>query len=475
MNDVTPSFEPEAIRHRVLSEQVTLMCRLTPIPLLGSIVIGALVAYVVARDSGWPIGAAWYAAALAIMFARWQVARSFPTRKRDYTATLRWRTGMLTLIAVFGAIWSIPVSWLLPVDPVREIVMSVLFIGATATGVASLSPVRYAYGIFVTPFVTPYVVTQLLMGGDRALIALAAALYVPVMTLIANRQTQLIERRIKLAIENEALALELTTERDRVAAANRELQAQMERVNILNRHQELRAAELRAANDDLEGFSYSVSHDLRAPLRAIDGFAYLLAERKIAAGDPESAYFLNRIRENIGRMSAMIDDLLTFARCGREPLQLRELDMRALAQAALDEVRASRAALAVDAVIEPLPSAWGDRSLILQVWVNLIDNACKYSSKAAQPTVTVRGREETERVVYEVIDNGVGFDAQFSDKLFGVFQRLHSGSEYAGAGVGLAIVQRIVAKHGGEAWGKPRETGGAIFGFSLPKGSPHRD
>lgn len=471
------SPDPEVLNQRILSEQVALMCRLTTIPLVGSVFIGAIVAVLAVKDSGMHASGAWYLASLVIMFVRWRIAHAYLRRPRTHDETRRWLAVMFVLIAVFGMIWSIPAGFMLPKDPTREVLMSVVFIGATATGIGSLSPVRHAYAALLIPFTLPYGLHQLTMGGERMLIGAAFLLYLPVMLIIANRQTDSVERTIRLATENEVLADQLRRERDRVTEANRELQTQVEqhqraaeRIRTLNRDLELQAIELRNANSDLEGFSYSVSHDLRAPLRAIDGFSRLLEVTPPMDPTGQSQHYLGRIRENIGRMSLLIDDLLAFSRCGRQPVDMSELDMDQLVRTAVSEARVAHAALtAPEIAIEPLPHARGDQRLMLQVWVNLIDNAVKYSSKVPAPRILVRGREEADRIVYEVIDNGVGFDSRYSGSLFGVFQRLHGAREYPGTGVGLAIVQRIVARHGGEVWAQSELDKGATFGFALPR------
>jgi signal transduction histidine kinase len=463
-------MDPAVLDHRILNEQVALMCKLSIAPLLGSTVIGAIIAYVAVEDSGIQLSLAWYATSLAIMLIRWGVARAFLQRPRDPLEVRRWLTAMYLLIALFGVIWSIPPGFLLPKSAEKEVIMSVMFIGATATGIGSLSPVRHAYAVLLIPLTLPYGITQFLMGGDRVWIGAAFLLYLPVMIVNANRQTRSVEQQIRLAIENENLAGALQN-------ANQELQAQLtqhelsaERIRILNRDLESQAADLRTANQDLEGFSYSVSHDLRAPLRAIDGFSRLLEENTPVEESGESKHYVNRIRENISRMSMLIDDLLAFSRCGRQPVDMSELRMDELARIAANEARSSRPKQTPPEIsIGPLPLARGDQGLMLQVWSNLLDNAVKYSSKVPQPRIVVQGHEEPHRIVYEVIDNGVGFDSRYSDTLFGVFQRLHGSREYPGTGVGLAIVQRIVTRHGGEVWATSEVNQGATFGFALPK------
>jgi len=222
------------------------------------------------------------------------------------------------------------------------------------------------------------------------------------------------------------------------------------------------------ANAELETFSYSVSHDLRAPLRAIDGFARILAEDHGEQLDPEAMRVVGVIRTNTLRMGQLIDDLLQFSRLGRRELVSRAIDMEALARSAAEEILAAAAGRAIDLRVEPMPSAVGDPSLFRQVWINLIGNATKYTRDQAPAVVTVRGASVGRDLVYSVADNGVGFDMRYVDKLFGVFQRLHAATEFEGTGVGLALVRRIVQRHGGRAWAEGMLGQGATFSFSLP-------
>jgi signal transduction histidine kinase len=229
------------------------------------------------------------------------------------------------------------------------------------------------------------------------------------------------------------------------------------------------AAQLEAANKDLESFSYSVSHDLRAPLRAIDGYSNILRERCGDKLGDEDNRVLGKIIENTQRMDTLIKDLLAFSQLGRRPVSAAEIDMDALAREVIDELRSAPGQRVPECVLKPLPVGWGDRSLIRQVWLNLLSNAIKFTGTREVPSIELGGTSEETRNVYYVKDNGAGFDMRYYDKLFGVFQRLHSAKEFPGTGVGLAIVQRVVAHHGGRAWaeGKPGE--GATFYFALPK------
>lgn len=462
------SVDPAVLNHRVLTQQVELMCRVSVVPLLGSAFIAAIVAYSALADSGPQAAAAWYASALVIMAVRLSVQRAFLRRPRGPQELRRWLSAMYVLIALFGVIWSIPPGFMLPTTADNEVIMTVMFIGATATGISSLSPVPHAYTLLLIPLTLPYGIQQFSLGGARVWIGAAFVLYLPVMIIGANRQTRAVASQLRLAIENEALANELASRNEELREQVTQHRLAAERIRKLNQDLESQASTLRTVNQDLEGFSYSVSHDLRAPLRAIDGFSKLLEERTQAQGAAESHHYIARIRANIERMSTLIDDLLAFSRCGRQPVGMGELRMEELALNAANEVRASRTG-SPEIVIGSLPSARGDQGLILQVWTNLIDNAVKYSSKVAQPKIIVQGREESDRVVYEVIDNGVGFDSRYTDTLFGVFQRLHGHREFPGSGVGLAIVQRIVARHGGAVWARSELNRGATFAFSLPR------
>ena len=218
-------------------------------------------------------------------------------------------------------------------------------------------------------------------------------------------------------------------------------------------------------NRELESFSYSVSHDLRAPLRAIDGFGRILEEDYGPRLDDEGRRLLGVMRSSSKHMGQLIDDLLDFSRLGRLALDRREVDMTALAREVAQELAQGAARVEVAA----LPPGQADRALLRQVWSNLLGNALKYSGKRADPRVEVGGRADAAESVYWVRDNGVGFDMRYAAKLFGVFQRLHAADEFPGTGVGLAIVQRVVSRHGGRVWAEGAVGEGACFFFSLPR------
>lgn len=229
-----------------------------------------------------------------------------------------------------------------------------------------------------------------------------------------------------------------------------------------------RTAQLEAANRELESFSYSVSHDLRAPLRAIEGFSRFLAESHGAKLDAEGNRLIGVVRENTRRMGRLIDDLLEFSRMGRAELLKTRVDMNELVREALEQLKPDWSGRKVDFRIADLPPAWCDRSLVHQVFLNLLGNALKYSRPQEDATIEVGVDADGGQTAYFVRDNGVGFDPAYAHKLFGVFQRLHSAEEFEGTGVGLALVQRVIHRHGGKVRAEGKVGEGATFHFTLP-------
>jgi PAS domain S-box-containing protein len=250
----------------------------------------------------------------------------------------------------------------------------------------------------------------------------------------------------------------------------KEAELELQRLNeSLEERVRERTTELQESNRELESFCYSISHDLRAPLRAIDGCTRILQEDYEPMLGTAGKSLCSRIGSNAVRMGALIDDLLTFSRVGRAALALKRLDMTALARRAFEEMVPEGDRGRIDFRLGDLPPARADETTMGQVWVNLLGNAVKYSSREPRAVITVTGRREGKRLVYCVEDNGVGFDMAYSNKLFGVFLRAHSPKEFPGTGVGLAIVERIIHRHGGKVWAEGEEGKGATFCFSLPR------
>lgn len=240
-----------------------------------------------------------------------------------------------------------------------------------------------------------------------------------------------------------------------------ELENQMQQMQQFNN-------ELEDANNELDSFSYSVSHDLRAPLRAVSGYSQVLLEDYGDKLDEDGKYTINVIIRNAAKMGALIDDLLTFSRVGKQNITKVPLNMSAIINNVINELIDRQQQSRFELIVHELETVNGDNSMMKQVITNLLSNAVKYSGKKEKTIIEVGCHKENGMAVFYVKDNGAGFDMKYYDKLFGVFQRLHSGAEFEGTGVGLALVQRIIKKHGGEVWAESEIDAGATFYFSLP-------
>jgi light-regulated signal transduction histidine kinase (bacteriophytochrome) len=269
---------------------------------------------------------------------------------------------------------------------------------------------------------------------------------------ITSRVIGMGDRQLQLVIANDVTA------RVRAEEAVHKLAGELER------KVEERTASLRAANEELEAFSYTISHDLRGPLSTMEGFATMLAD---TAGtlNARSKELIQRIRNGAERLSALFDDLLEFSRLGRAQILQAPVDMNAVVSKVLEELESQHPYASISLV--DLGSATGDIPMLRQVWLNLIGNALKFTSRRESQIVEVGSRLLKGERVYYVKDNGAGFDMRRADKLFGVFQRFHSTGEFTGTGVGLAIVKRVVERHGGRVWAESAPGQGATFYFTL--------
>ena len=283
------------------------------------------------------------------------------------------------------------------------------------------------------------------------------------------------KRAAELLIANKELAFQNDEKEKRAAElliANNELKKAEFHIVELNVSLEQkiieRTSQLEAANKELESFSYSVSHDLRSPLRAINGFTQILVEDYADKFDKEGKIVINEIIVNSIKMGQLIDNLLEFSHIGKQNVSIANVNMKELIESVIVELRQQEPSRKIRVLFTKLHNIKGDYNLLKQVFINLVSNAFKYTGKLDEAVIEIGSSKDKKYITYYIKDNGAGFDMLYYDKLFGVFQRLHSTTEFEGTGVGLAIIQRIVSKHGGKVWAKAKVDEGACFYVSLP-------
>jgi signal transduction histidine kinase len=308
-----------------------------------------------------------------------------------------------------------------------------------------------------------------LVGAAASLVALVVVFAVSLSENSRRRHAE--SALLKSNDQLEARVRQRTAELSQALAGYKQAEREIKKLNEeLEQRVAERTGQLESANKELEAFSYSVSHDLRAPLRHIGGFVEMLREEASSVLTGKGQQYLAVISDSATRMGRLIDNLLDFSRMGRMELRKTQVNTGDLVKEVVHEIRRETEGRDVGWEIDPLPTVTGDRSMLKQVWVNLMSNAVKYTRPRERARIRIRCAENEEAEwQFSVADNGAGFDMRYADKLFGVFQRLHKADEFEGTGIGLANVRRIVHRHGGRTWAEGKVNEGATFYFTLPK------
>jgi signal transduction histidine kinase len=320
-----------------------------------------------------------------------------------------------------------------------------------------------------------------MVGALVLLAGLISALFISffLQRTISNRLLALVSKTKEVADTGNYSLRVATEDKDEIGILSKEFNGLLVQIdnmqrslkeanNKLEKRVQQRTAELETANKELESFSYTVSHDLKAPLRAINGFTDILVKKYNDKLDDKGKEIAGIIVANAKKMGRLIEDLLEFSRIGRKDLTLNVVSMDTIVDQVLAETKRAYEGREVTVNKEPLPEVHGDPNLLTQVWTNFISNAFKYTLHKEKAIVTIGSYPQDKEIVFFIKDNGAGFDMKYSDKLFRVFQRLHGADEFEGTGVGLAIVNRIITRHGGRVWAEGKVNEGASFYFSLP-------
>ena len=287
-----------------------------------------------------------------------------------------------------------------------------------------------------------------------------------------KRAAELIIANKELAFQNEEKekrAAELIIANKELVFQNIEKEKRAEELIIVNQDLKISEEQFKDVNEELESFSYSVSHDLRAPVRAMNGYARMLQDKYGTQFDTEALRLMNNIKNNAEKMGQLIDDLLSFSQIGRKDMMKMNIQMCDMVTDICRELKNEQGDRNIEFDIKQLLPAQADNTALKQVWQNLISNAIKYSRLKEKTLIEIGSEIKGSEIVYYIKDNGAGFDMRYANKLFDIFQRLHSDEEFEGTGIGLAIVQRIVSKHGGRIWAEGKVNEGAIFYFTLNK------
>jgi signal transduction histidine kinase len=454
-------------------EQVRLLYRNAPLGLIATLINSAVLVYILRSVVPHRVLTAWFVCIILVSTARSMQVSRFRRVPPESPDIGRWGTRFVIGLALSGIIWGSAGIVLYPVKSTIHQEFLAFVLGGMAIGAAgAFSVVMPAFIAYTLPSLAPLIV-RFLAAGDEIHLAMGgmSLLFVVLITGIAFRISRVTVASLLLRFENNDLIVYLSSAKNDLEKLNRELSAEVvERRKAeeeLKRHREHLEELVEERTSELEAFIYSVSHDLRGPLRAISGFGKILIKDQTGKLDEQGKDYLNRMNLNATRMSQLIDDLLSLSRISRQEIERTKLDLSKIASLIVRDLRASDPSRSVEVRIAEGLSAYGDENLITIVLTNLLGNAWKFTSKTAGARIEFDTLLQDGRNIYYIRDNGAGFDEQRREKMFLPFHRLHSEKEFEGTGIGLAIVKRVIHRHGGDIWAEGTTGKGATVYFRL--------
>ncbi len=480
MDDNAPALETEA---RVYAGQVEILYFHVPIGISATILNGMIMVAVLWRFVPHDLLISWGAVLLALSITRFLIMLRYRRAADREAGARKWGGLFLAGMVCSGLVWGASVMWLCLLDSLELHLLIAFVIGGMVAGAsATLSALRAAFYAFAVPALFPLTAAFFSFTDMvHASMGVMLLLFLFFLSMVAHSMHAVIRRSFQLRYEKDDLITSLEKSRRETVSALDNLRQEVQKrlgaereLRLLSRNLErevrARTRELEHANRELNAFAYSVSHDLRAPARAINGFSRVLQQDFGELLGEKGIQYLNKVRRSVGRMNELIDDLLSLSRVSRQELRLCTCDLTGIARDIAEILKKSDPLRQVEFSIQEGLTGWCDYRLIRIVLENLIGNAWKFTRKRGHARIEFGVRKEENHVIFFVADNGVGFDMAYARKLFAPFQRLHSEEDFEGTGIGLATVQRIIYRHGGSIWAEAEAGKGATFFFTLKEG-----
>lgn len=458
---------------KLYAEQVRLLYSNSPLGLVATVINSAVLVFILRSVVQHRILAVWFVCILFVSMVRYFQLARFRRLPADSSDIGRWGAWFIVGLAVSGIVWGSAGIFLYPVESTIHQEFLAFVLGGMAVGAAAaFSVVMPAFIAYTLPSLAPLIV-RFLAAGDEIHLAMGgmSLLFVALITGIAFRIRRATLDSLVLRFENSSLISHLSSARDKLEGLNRELSSEIaehrKAEEELKRHREHLEELVEERTSELEAFTYSVSHDLRAPLRSIHGFGKLLVEDQADKLDEQGKDYLKRMNLSAVRMSHLIEDLLSLSRISRREIERTKLDLSKIASMIVCDLRASDPSRSVEFRIAEGLSACGDESLMTIALTNLLGNAWKFTSKTAGARIEFGTLPQDGKDIFYVRDNGAGFDPHHMEKMFLPFHRLHAEREFEGTGIGLAIVKRVIRRHGGNIWAEGTIGEGATVYFRL--------